>query len=380
MEPVEVVRILRDNPFMHRPSALRPLVLVTLIAALAAGGCGWAEWPPPSRAHAITPPPRPAVRVAPAPQPDGGERRGSDMAFVGAQSVIAGPGDTVYGLSQRHGVSPRAIIEANGLTPPYQLVPGRRVVLPRDRVHVVARGDTLYGISRRYGVDMYELARNNRLEPPYTILVGQELRVPAAFSERAPTGPSPPSAVETTDLPAPSATPSTAGAPPGPPAAAPSGPAVTMTAPAVPPPPPAPVSEPPPPTGKGFIWPTDGKVVLGYGPKAKGLHNDGINIAAPQGAPVRAAENGVVAYAGNEIRGFGNLLLIKHADGWITAYAHNEELLVKRGEAIKKGQIIARVGTTGNVTSPQLHFEMRRGRQAVDPIRYLSGKQVSLGG
>ncbi len=101
------------------------------------------------------------------------------MGFVGADSVTAAPGDTVYSLSQRHQVSQRALIEVNGLKPPYQLTVGQRLVLPRERIHPVVRGDTLYSISRRYGVDMYELAQANRLESSYAIQVGQELRIPA---------------------------------------------------------------------------------------------------------------------------------------------------------------------------------------------------------
>jgi murein DD-endopeptidase MepM/ murein hydrolase activator NlpD len=120
-----------------------------------------------------------------------------------------------------------------------------------------------------------------------------------------------------------------------------------------------------------FLWPVTGKVVSEFGPLADGLHNDGINIAAPMGTPVRAAENGVVVYAGNELRGFGNMLLIRHADGFVTAYAHNESLLVARGDTVERGQIIARVGSSGNVDSPQLHFEIRVGTDAVDPRDYL---------
>jgi len=120
-----------------------------------------------------------------------------------------------------------------------------------------------------------------------------------------------------------------------------------------------------------FLWPVTGKVVSEFGPLADGLHNDGINIAAPRGTPVRAAENGVVVYAGNELRGFGNMLLIRHADGFVTAYAHNESLLVARGDTVERGQIIARVGSSGNVDSPQLHFEIRVGTDAVDPREYL---------
>ena len=131
------------------------------------------------------------------------------------------------------------------------------------------------------------------------------------------------------------------------------------------------VLAPPAITGKGFLWPVKGKVLSSYGGKSAGLQNDGINISAPRGAPVRAAENGVVAYSGNELRGFGNLLLLKHTGGWITAYAHNDTLLVKRGDKIKKGQTIAKVGSSGSVQNPQLHFELRKGKKAIDPIKYL---------
>ena len=301
--------------------------------ALAAGllllaGCGWMEWPPPGPRAAAAPP----------------------LAGPAAASVVAASGDTVYGIARRHRVSVRAVIEANGLRPPYRLRAGQRLVLPRPRAHLVRRGDTLYGISRHYRVGMYALARANRLAPPYTILVGQRLRLPGG-SAPPPPRPAKPAA-------APKAASGTAKAAPKPKAVTPR-------------PPPQALSQPPPSSGKGFLWPVRGKVVSGFGPKAKGLHNDGVNIAAPRGAPVRAAENGVIAYAGNELRGFGNLLLVKHDNGWITAYAHTQDLAVKRGERVKKGQVIARVGSTGNVSTPQLHFELRRGKNAVDPVKYL---------
>jgi murein DD-endopeptidase MepM/ murein hydrolase activator NlpD len=128
---------------------------------------------------------------------------------------------------------------------------------------------------------------------------------------------------------------------------------------------------PEPHTGLGFQWPVRGNILVGYGPGASGTQNDGINIGAPSGAPIHAANDGVVAYAGNELRGFGNLILVKHADGWTTAYAHCETLLVKRGDRVKRGQEIARVGQTGSVGEPQLHFEIRRGSRALDPMSYL---------
>ena len=125
-------------------------------------------------------------------------------------------------------------------------------------------------------------------------------------------------------------------------------------------------------SGGRFLWPVHGKIVSGYGPKEGGLFNDGINIAVKEGTPVVAADDGVVVYAGNEIRGFGNLVLIKHANGWMTAYAHNAEFLVRRGEEVRRGQAIAKAGASGTVSSPQLHFEIRRGSHAVDPMKYLA--------
>ena len=121
-----------------------------------------------------------------------------------------------------------------------------------------------------------------------------------------------------------------------------------------------------------FLWPVKGKIISGYGPKEGGLFNDGINIGAKEGEDVVAADSGVVVYAGNEIRGFGNLVLVKHADGWMTAYAHNGRLLVKRGQEVKRGQVIATAGATGSVSTPQLHFKLRRGSRAVDPTRYMT--------
>jgi murein DD-endopeptidase MepM/ murein hydrolase activator NlpD len=124
--------------------------------------------------------------------------------------------------------------------------------------------------------------------------------------------------------------------------------------------------------GSAFIWPVDGKVISKFGPAKDNLRNDGVNIAAPVGAPVRASAAGVVAYAGNELRGFGNMILLRHADGWVTAYAHNSSLLVEKGDKVKQGQTIARVGSSGNVDSPQLHFELRQGKTPVDPLKNLT--------
>jgi murein DD-endopeptidase MepM/ murein hydrolase activator NlpD len=133
----------------------------------------------------------------------------------------------------------------------------------------------------------------------------------------------------------------------------------------------------PPRAGRAFVWPVRGRVVSDFGAKGGGLHNDGINIAAAQGTPIRAAESGVVVYAGNELRGFGNLILLQHADGWMTTYAHADEITVHRGEQVRRGQVIGKVGATGNVTSPQVHFEIRRGSRAVNPREHLGSETAS---
>jgi murein DD-endopeptidase MepM/ murein hydrolase activator NlpD len=123
----------------------------------------------------------------------------------------------------------------------------------------------------------------------------------------------------------------------------------------------------------GFRWPVRGRVIAAFGPKSNGVQNDGINLAVPEGTPIKAAEDGVVAYAGSELKGYGNLVLVRHPNGFVTAYAHASDILVKRGETVKRGQVIAHAGQTGSVTSPQLHFEIRKGATPVDPSQYLSG-------
>lgn len=119
------------------------------------------------------------------------------------------------------------------------------------------------------------------------------------------------------------------------------------------------------------MWPVQGTIVSKFGTIGKGRANDGINIKAAKGTAVKSADAGTVAYAGNELKGFGNLILVRHNDGWITAYAHNDRLLVKKGQKVKRGEKIATVGETGGVNSPQLHFEIRSGKKAVNPVNYL---------
>jgi len=343
-------------------------------------------------------------------------------------------GESLYAVAQRANVPVRALIDANNLRPPYALTNGQRLSVPQQQTHQVQPGDTLAGIARRYGLGTNELVRANALAPPYAVKAGQLLTLPGGKPEMLVAGvtpnpasslatppPSPPGnvaaaptveraprgAVESAVLPPPSAVASAPAPVASPiatsPASAPAMPILTPTAVATlpapvpvasPPSPVQPVSLPGPasplsraepdddepmsrPSGRGFLWPVRGSVISDYGSKPGGMQNDGINIAAPRGAPIRAAESGSVVYAGNELKGFGNLLLVRHKDGWITAYAHADELLVKRGDEVVRGQTIGRVGATGGVSTPQLHFEVRRGSRPLNPRDYLGPQTAS---
>ena len=286
------------------------------------------------------------------------ERQGETPARAvpaGGVHVVAF-NESLYGISQRYGLSTRSIITANRLQPPYRLVVGQRLKLPRPRVHRVVRGDTLYGISRQYGVAMSQLAYLNGLKPPYKIIAGRSLRLPGAIETgqvKTARTTEKKNAVKTSRR-------QRTSRPTRPAAARP--------------------RLPNPPKASGaFVWPVEGRLISRFGAKGKGLHNDGINLAAPRGAPVQAAQAGVVAYAGNELRGFGNLVLIRHDKGLMSAYAHNEALLVKSGDTVRRGQTIARVGSTGSVDSPQLHFEIRKGREAINPLRFLRRRSAMNG-
>lgn len=120
-----------------------------------------------------------------------------------------------------------------------------------------------------------------------------------------------------------------------------------------------------------FRWPVRGRIISDFGAKPGGGRNEGVNLAVPEGTPVKAAGDGTVIYSGNELKGYGNLVLIRHDEGWVSAYAHNSVLNVKRGDAIRRGDTVALAGATGSVNQPQVHFELRQGNKPVDPLKYL---------
>jgi len=236
------------------------------------------------------------------------------------------------------------------MSPPRMIAQPAPVQLtaPRSRrdvtEHRVVSGDTIYSISKRYGIQARELVAANGLPAPYDIRIGQLLRLPG--HAMPPPAPEP----EATVLASLGGVPTPASKP------------VYWR----------PLAPPPPRSEALFAWPTRGQLLSAFGGKPGGLRNDGINIAAPEGTAVRAAEAGIVAYVGNELRGFGNLLLVRHSDGWMSAYAHIGEIAVSRGDRVERGQVIARVGRTGRIDRPQLHFELRKGSTPVDPMRYLA--------
>lgn len=347
---------------MTRSGPLAAIIAVMALAALV--GCVRNGPPAPlsfpdSRAKAPAPPPA-LVPQEHLPHPD---------------QVVVAKGDTLYTISRHYDVPLRSIIDANHLDPPFQVAAGTKLILPQERFHVVRQGDTLYGIARLYGVDVSSLASLNSLSAPYALRTGQTLYLPASVEP-----PEKPAVAAEAAAPGEKPeNPSTAAVPPPPPKpgqAAPEQKEATQKE-ATAAPEPGPTKPAPPRTGKGFEWPIEGRIVERYGSGPNGTHNDGVNIAARVGEPVHAADDGVVAYAGNELRGYGNLVLIKHAGGYMTAYAHNSQLLVKRGDVVKRGQEIAKAGATGTVDSPQVHFEIRQGTHAVDPTTLLPSLRAS---
>lgn len=263
--------------------------------------------------------------------------------------VTVREGDNLYTIATRFRVTPLSIIEQNNLTAPFTLLAGRQLHLTPMRFHIVQQHDSLLSISQRYAVGQFQLAELNDLQAPYSISVGDRLQLP--FSQDF--------SVLDTGLPK-----GIAGTGAIQPAATPAPPTESVAA----------LSSTSPrkkfvaPTGGGaFIWPVEGEIIAEFGPAARGVRNDGVNIAAPKGVVVGAASKGRVAFVGTEVKSFGTLVLIKHDGGMITAYAHLDSVTVKEGDVVQAGQMIGTVGQTGRVETPQLHFEIRKSRQPIDP-------------
>jgi murein DD-endopeptidase MepM/ murein hydrolase activator NlpD len=361
------------------PAVAAPQTTAVASHGVSGGGRGLASYTPPAKPKLET-----TGTVAP---------RSVAAAHPPARTtIIVGTSDTLEVLAQRYHVTPAAILAANGYKGPRTLSPGQQLIIPNANtaaapvaaapatrpvasaasVHVVNHGDTLAGIAHRNHVSVGELAKANNLDANAPLKQGARLTVPAArTAEAAPVAAQPVAVAQ----PLPTTTiggPRLAAATPAAPQQS------ARYAQANPAPEPAEAAPAPKPSETTsalptFRWPVRGKVITGYGAKTNGKSNDGINVAVPEGTPVKAAEDGVVAYSGNELKGYGNLVLVRHSNGYVTAYAHASELLVKRGDTIKRGQVIAKSGQSGEVGSPQLHFEIRKGSQPVDPLQFLNG-------
>jgi murein DD-endopeptidase MepM/ murein hydrolase activator NlpD len=306
----------------------------------------------------------------------------------GGSPVTAASGETIETIARKYGVPASAIMETNGFREGAALRPGQRVVIPRyvsasaahapapqvsappaaappriaENVHVVEPGESLMGIARKHGVSLMALARANNIQPYAKISMGDRLKIPGGrpLAAHRPTEPAPQVAQPRTVPVEKVASTPVQNARIATPEPHTNTEIVTKTTEAV-------GSMP------SFRWPVKGRIIAGFGPRPNGGQNDGINLAVPEGTPIKAADDGIVAYAGSELKGYGNLVLIRHANGYVSAYANASEILVKRGDTIKRGQVIAHAGQTGNVTSPQLHFEIRKGSTPVDPAKYLGG-------
>ncbi len=257
-------------------------------------------------------------------------------------SVIIKSGDTLFSLSEKYQVALEPLIKLNKLKKPYALNKGQVLKLPAPLHYRVQKGDTLYAISRKYNIHFQSLANINGIEEPFVISPNTILVLPALARDSDGKW---------------KAAPSKAAEP-----VANNGGAVA----------PKTVSKPlKPASNSTFIWPLKGKIISRFGGKAGGMRNDGINIAADPMAEVVAARAGTVIYSGSELKNFGRLILIRHNNGWVTAYAHNSANKVLEGAEVTQGQVIALAGSSGSVDVSQLHFETRKGVKPVDPLKHL---------
>ncbi|MBW8295645.1 MAG: peptidoglycan DD-metalloendopeptidase family protein [Sphingopyxis sp.] len=347
-----------------------------MLGAMLLAGCIPAAPVPPSRPVAPTTAPLPSQHSfdferRPMSNVVGGDARPtwtlkpviSNAVRVTAGAYTVRPGDTLRAIGEMSGAGSEALALENDLTPPFTLHPGQQLRIPAGLYHRVGAGETGISIARAYGAEWGEIITFNALADPYILRVGQQLRPPsdARASLPGPINVGARAADFTLDIDdivtgsqpalAESSRP-TAGN------AAPHQPVTTAIA--------APAAF----TGR-FAWPLNGPILARFGPLAPGKVSDGINIAAAAGTPIRATADGLVAYAGEQIGVYGGLVLINHGGGWVSAYAHAAKIDVQRGQAVRTGDVIGRAGATGQVQTSQLHFQLRKNRIPIDPMKQL---------
>jgi lipoprotein NlpD len=301
------------------------------------------------------------VEQLPAPRPAWEARRvTADAAEVPDQSYTVRPGDSLRAIAARTGAGSEAIARANTLAPPFTIQAGQRLRIPGGRYHLVRAGETGIAIARAYGVEWSQIVSANDLAEPYILRTGMRVLIPGADRPRSAADRAAAFSLDVDDI-------MTGGEPALAANKAPARP-VASTRRVLP----ATAAVAPPAAAPGrFAWPIDGKVVKRFGKGGTGDRSDGIEIAAPVDTPIRASADGTVAYVGDSIAALGGLVIVKHGGGWTSIYGHASSLKVQRGQAVKRGQVIALSGDTGFSDRPQLHFELRRGRDPVDPMSEL---------
>ena len=315
--------------------------------------------------------------------------------------IIVAKGDTLYSLARKNNMTVKDLADINNLKEPYTLSIGQKLstrkstvkktevpnIISEEKVQqiktektekivvkesvkpnntkrvdlqeiTVAKGDTLYSLSRKYEIPVNDLAVMNKISAPFTLSVGQKIKVPKLNGVQTRSA----TEIKTTQKITPATTTKKDSA---------TKVATTTKTEKISSNPKQQLPKISARSNSKFSWPVRGKILSGYGAKNNGLFKDGINISAARGTAVKAAENGVVAYAGNEVKGMGNLIIVQHSDGWMTIYAHLDSMSVKRGSKVTVGQPIGKVGQTGKVDKPQLHFEIRKGTKAYNPTQYL---------
>ena len=237
-------------------------------------------------------------------------------------------GDTLASISKKYIVTKKELIRFNKIKYPYVLKPGSFIKIPVPKRYKIKKGDTLYKIARCSSTNISEIKNKNININEKELIVGFVINLPYYSMDKcklknkkiAKKKNIKKKSIKSEEI---------------------------------------------------FLWPVQGSIITYFGKQKGGRKNDGINILSVKGNPVRAAMGGKVVYRGNELLAWGNLIIIKHKNNWTTAYAHLDKLLVRKGETIKTGDIIASVGATGNVDKSQLHFQVRKNSKPLDPIKFL---------
>nr|WP_319387378.1 peptidoglycan DD-metalloendopeptidase family protein [uncultured Roseibium sp.] len=364
--------------------------------------------PLPAPAVASAPVSQPTAPVSTLPAPEtvsaANGKNWKGWTGTGGTRVTVRQGDSLNSISRRYGVPVQAVASVNGISDPNQVKPGQSIIIPtyvysernghssategesgKVKLPAVASNETVVtgsipansGSAPRPGRKPVQQPTFTQISVSEAVVEEVDVIQVTALPKRKP-------AVTNASLTTASiatATPAKTTAAPA--AAAPSAPVQKVALPQ-----PALTQEPRPTepiktpkvtntpkeavtSDAKFRWPVRGRIISDFGTKPGGGKNEGVNLAVPEGTPVKAADDGTVIYSGNELKGYGNLVLVRHSEGWVSAYAHNSELKVKRGDAIRRGDVIGLAGATGSVNQPQVHFELRKGNKPVDPLNHL---------